>query len=45
MLGDVVIRARRFIKQQTCIHDYEEHVIHATREFYYQECKKCGKWR
>lgn len=43
MVGDIVLAIKLAIKQQFCLHEYEEKVIRAIPPHFYMECKKCER--
>lgn len=43
MLGDLLLTIRKFIKQQTCLHDYKFIPDKVFMKFDYYQCKKCCK--
>lgn len=45
MIVDIEIDVRKWWKQLWCHHDYHEHFAHTYPGFWYEECKKCGRWK
>lgn len=44
MLGDLILRIIKILKQNFCIHHYKRHSI-GCADYVWWECEKCGKVR
>ena len=43
MIGDIILWVKKFIKRQTCVHEYETMWAKLYIPEDYKQCKKCGR--